>query len=351
MVIPSAGFGENIGSMEVQEKLNNISEEEKEILKELFVQMQEIDEMERETKRLDNEIESIKLDIESIDERIMNEEKLYDSNLLALKAVLSSYQRMGPGSYLEIVLSSDSLTNLIRRINILRDLSKNTESLLKTIDEGKAKLELEKENLNHNKTNLEDKYKELESSIKIKQDLVKIQEEYLESLQNDKDLYLERLDYISIIMDELKKTLGDFTRGFTKILNEGKFPVNAVKESITLKGIKGTIEEKTFNDIINSFDFMPKMEIRFKEGKIELNSPDKGLQMSGNFQIEDSQIIRFIPEEGTFLDMPLEKGTLDNLFEEGDFTLDFEPLIGKNILKAVDIFNGYMEVLVGIKLF
>ncbi len=351
ILLSSFVFAEEETELDLQEKLNNISQEEKEILQNLFIQMQEIEEMERETKRIEDEIKDLKKDIETIDQRILEEEASYDKNLLGLKGVLSSYQRMGPGTYLEIILSSTSVSNLIRRINILRDLSKNTEKLLKTIEESKARLEGERDNLNTSKANLEDKYLYIEKNIKIKQELVKEQEAYLESLQEDKELYLERLQYIGQVLDELKLTIGEFTKGFNRILSEGRFPTDAVKQSITLRGIKGTIEEITFNEIINSYDFMPNMKIRLEKDRIELSAPDKDLKMLGYFQVEDSQTIKFIPEEGSFLDMPLEKATLDDLFQEGAFSLNLEPIIGTNIIKEVDLFNGYMDLLVGIKLF
>ena len=47
----------------------------------------------------------------------------------------------------------------------------------------------------------------------------------------------------------------------------------------------------------------------------------------------------------------LKKGTIDKFFEEGDFILDIQPLIGRNVLKSVEIMDGYIELTVEIKLF
>lgn len=335
----------------IQESLDNITEEEKEILKHLFIQVQEIEEMERESKRIDEEIKSISIDIETLDLRIKKEEKDYKTNLDALEKVLKTYQKMGPGSYLDIILGSDSLTSLIRRINILRDLTKNTEGLLMTIEEKREKLMEEKANLDKSVELLGEKQKDLQESIGRRQALVKEQEDYLASLQSDREIYLERLQYVSIMMDELKKIVGEFTKGFTKIIEEGNFPESGIKQTLTLRGVKGTIEEQVFNDIINAYPWIPKMEIKFRDGEIELNAPDKGLLLAGNFAIEGGQILKFVPEKGSFLEMPLEKGTLEDLFEAGDFVLNLEPIIGGNIIKSVEIIEGYLEILVAIKLF
>lgn len=343
-------FGEESSALDIEEKLNSISKKEKEILEILFSQFQEIEELERENMRLKEEIDTSKEDIEDLEKKIFNAEEDYEKNLIALERVLKSYQRMGAGSYLEIILESSSLQDFLRRINILRDLSRNSKELLDNIERDKNNLEEEKEDLNTKLVELEEKQNTLENTLKKKQKLVKENEEYLESLAEDRSVYEERLEYISIIMDELKDIIGEFTVEFSKIVERGNFPRSAVKESITLKGIKGVIEEKTFNDIIGEQKNLPPMEFKFNEGIIEMNVPEKSLYLSGSFNIEDHRVLTFEPAEGRFLDMELEKGTIEELFKEGNFILNLEPLIGKSIVKSVEIKKGYLEVIVTVKL-
>lgn len=344
-------WAEEDQTSEIEERLTTISQEEKEILETLFAQVQEIEELERENKRLNVEIEKMKVVIESLEKKILNAEEGYEKNLVALEAILKSYQRMGAGSYLEIVLESESLQDFLRRVNILRDLTRNSKELLDSIERDKKNLEEEKIELDNKLDELEETQAFLIETIEKKQKVVKEKEDYLESLAEDRDLYEERLEYIDLIMKELKSIIGEFTVEFAKVLKEGKFPPNAVKESFTLKGIKGTIEEKTFNDIVKEQKNLPAMEFKFNEASMEMNVPEKQLYLSGIFNIEDDRILIFQPDEGTFFGMPLEKGTIEELFEEGDFALDLEPLIGKNIVKSVEIKKGYLELIVGIKLF
>ncbi len=344
-------LGEEASSLEIEEKLNSISKEEKEILEALFSQVQEIEELERENGRLNLEIEAMKDDIQALEKKILNAEEGYEKNLTALEAILKSYQRMGAGSYLEILVESEGLQDFLRRINILRDLSRNSKELLDNIERDKMNLEEEKKKLDDKLNALEEKQDSLIKAIENLHKLIREKEEYLDSLAEDRDIFEERLEYVSLIMKELRNIIGEFTVEFEKVVKEGSFPRSAVKETLTLKGIKGTIEEKTFNDIIGDQENLPPMEFKFKEGIIEMNVPEKHLYLSGNFHIEDDRVLTFQPQEGTFLDMPLEKGTIEDLFEEGNFVLDLEPLIGKAIVKLVEIKKGYLEILVGIKLF
>lgn len=336
---------------EIEEKLANISEEEKQILEYLFIQVQEIDEMEREKNRISEEIALMSKDIEELEDRIKNEEANYDKNLSGLEKILKSYQRMGPGSFLDIILDSNNLTDLIRRINIIRDLTRNTGQLLDKIEESKEKLLAEKNNLDEKLKELEAKEEVLKETLAKKQELVKEKEEYLDSLAEDKELYMERLEYISMIMDELKEIFADFTKEFSRIIAEGNFPQNAVKETITLRGIKGIIEEKTFNDIISAQEGLPQIEFKFTPGNIEMSAPEKSLVLVGKFIIIEDQVLKFEAEKGSFYGMPLEKGTIEGLFEEGYFVLNLQPLIGKSVIKSVEIMDGYIELLVALKLF
>lgn len=344
-------LGEKNSDMEIQKKLNSMSKEEREILETLFSQVQEIEELERENIKLKLEIKEMEKHTRDLEKRIFNAEEGYEKNLTALESILKSYQRMGAGSYLEIILESESIQDFLRRVNILKDLSRNSKNLLDAIEKDKNNLEEEKEELSIKLGELEEKQKLLEEVIEEKQELAKEKEEYLASLSKDREIYEERLGYVSLIMDELKIIMGEFTVGFAKVVKSGKFPRNAVKETITLRGIKGTIDEKTFNDIIKKQEELPPMEFKFNQGNLEMIVPEKDLYLSGHFNIVDDRILTFEPKGGTFLNMPLQKETIEELFEEGDFILDLEPLIGKNLVKSVEIKKGYLEILVTVKIF
>lgn len=344
-------LGEKETSMEIQDKLKTVPQEEKEILETLFSQMQEIEELERENKQLNRDIRGIKGDTRNLEKRIFNAEEGYEKNLVALEAILKSYQKMGAASYLEIVLESESLQDFLRRANLLRDISRNSKDLLQSIENNRANLEEEKRELSEKLVELEEKQNYLKETIEEKQKLAREQEEYLADLSEDRYVFEERLGYLSLIMEELKEIIGEFTSEFKNVVKTGRFPKDTVKESITLRGIKGTIDEKTFNEVIKEQENLPPMEFKFNTGNLEMIVPGKDLYISGNFNIVDDRVLSFQPTEGSFLDMPLQRGTIEELFERGDFVLDLEPLIGKSLVKSVEIKKGYLELIVSVKIF
>jgi len=98
---------------EMQEKMDAISSEEKEILQSLFAMTKEIEEQEREEKNIVIEIEAANIEIKKITQEIVNIENSYINKRDDLKQVLRSYQRNGPGSYIQIILESKNLTTFL----------------------------------------------------------------------------------------------------------------------------------------------------------------------------------------------------------------------------------------------
>ena len=80
--------------------------------------MQEIEGLERDYLAINKEIESLKIDVSDLEINIDKEEEKYNQNLIILEEILKSYQRMGPASYLEIILESKDISDFLRRINI-----------------------------------------------------------------------------------------------------------------------------------------------------------------------------------------------------------------------------------------
>lgn len=345
------GTGAEDPFAEVQEKLAGISIEEREVLKKLFVLAGEIKDMERAEMEIKQEIEIINQEVKDLEDTIAAEEMSYENRRTVLKQILRSYQKRGPGSYLEIILSSDNLATLLQRINTFRDLTRNTGELLSSLEESRTKLSQEKKKFTEQIVQIQGKQEALRKSMANKLQLIETQEAYLASLSGEKAFYQEYLTNLQKLLDELGSFFTEIAGEFSQIIKEGNLPPGALKTSITLRSIKGSIEEKTFNDIIKENPRLPEMIFSFHPGKIEMNIPQKNLLLVGNFVILDGKALKFEVKEGTFYGMPLEKGTLEELFREGHLVLDLKPLVGKNVLQSIEAFDGYLELKITPNLF
>lgn len=348
---PRTVSGEAEIFIDTQEKLDTITEAEKEVLGTLYSMEQDIQGLSREAEIVSNQIEVYKEEIQALEIEIQKEEDAYANNRDVLKEILQSYQRMGPGTFLEILLDSDSLITFMRRVNTLRDLTRNTGELMDTLDESKAKLAKEKEALLHKLSLLEEEQKQLQTILNSKMKLKDEKEIYLASLQEDRIYYEGFLKDITTAWEEIKPIFTEAAHEFSRLVEEGSLPPDALAVSFTALNIKGTIKEEAFNEVIMKNPQLPEMLFEFETGKIKLSVPKKSLVLFGNFIIEEVNTLKFVADEGSFYDMPLEKGSIEELFEEGYLVLMLKPLIGNSKIDTVQSNDGTLDLLINPDLF
>lgn len=331
---------------ELQEELAGISENEKKTLQSLFTLAQEMEIIEAEEKVIAQEIEKINEEIKELESAIADDEYSLAKKQEGLKQVLRSYQRMGPISFLEIVLNSDSLSSFLHRINTLRDLTRDTGVLLEQLESSKQQLNGAKKELTEKLALLELKHKQSKAAIDKKAELKNDMEEYLASLTVKKEYYQKQLADMQHVWKELKLLFSEAEKEFSGIIKEGNFPPDALKFDFSIFGIKAVLNEQSFNDIVSSQVDIAKMIFDFKTGKIEMELPDKKLKLSGKFIVTQGHILEFRAEEGVFYGMPLAAGTIEELFRENKMLLDLEPLLGSYSLQSVEIMEDYIKLTV-----
>jgi peptidoglycan hydrolase CwlO-like protein len=345
-VLPNRISGQARPVAEAQQKLKGISENEKSALEGLFILLQEIEEMDREQAEIEPEIQAMQVQIQDVQRRIEHRERDYDNQLDILKQVLVSYQRQGPASYLKILLSAEDLTSFLRSINIIRDLTRNTGGLLASLEEGKKKLTAEKKSLANSMALLEAKREEFGEALAKKLQLKEEQEAYLESLEGEREYYRGLLGDLQSMWDDIKILFSEIVGEFTKIIGDGKFPVQDLNLSFGFLTVKGTIHEKTLNDMLKEHSSLPEMIFHFYPGKTEIEVPEKHLILTGTFSVEKGSALKFEAEEGSFYGMELGPASIEELFRDGYLLIDFSGLMGDITLQSVKVYEGYMEFVV-----
>lgn len=333
---------------EVQDKLKGISEEERTILGNLFMLTQEIEGTEREEAKVTKDIEGLKVEIGTLENRIKNQQQDYDDKLEILELTLVSYQKSGPASYIETLLNAENLTSFLRSINIIRDFSRNVGELLDSVEKDKKKLSEEKDKLSKSVALQEEKKKSLQESLAKKQKLKKDQEAYLDSFKEKRGHYETQLNNLEQMWDEIKIVFSDIVGDFGKIVKGGSFPQKALNLKFNLPVVKGTIHEETFNDIFKKNSNLPEMIFHFYEDKIKIEVPEKHLVLDGTFIIQGKSVLKLKVKEGSFYGMPLESASIEELFRNGDLIIDIKDLAGDKLifdisLKSIKIMDGYLD--------
>jgi hypothetical protein len=182
----------------------------------------------------------------------------------------------------------------------------------------------------------------MDKDLQLKQD----KEKYLASLNEDREHYIEQLDNLDMVWNQLKLYFSNTSDEFLNIIKTGNIPADAVKTTFTFHGIEGLIDEKTFNDIVSKNPNLSDMVFRFHSNGVEISIPDKELVLTGTFDIRDGNIIRFVADGGSIYGIALEPETISELFKDGSMALDLKPLVGKSTLDSVEVSEGYLKFVI-----
>lgn len=333
---------------QVKEELEGITEEEIEVLTELFVLSQEIIETEQSIERITAEIESEAAKVVTLEEQIKQTEESYDNQLNILEQVLIYYQRSGPASYLEILLSADSLTDFLKTIHVMKDMSRNINDLLEDLEQSQQQLEEDKSRLEVQLAELQRKKEELQEPLQKKQELKEEQEVYLDSLQDKKELYREQLEMIEQTWEECKLLFPSIVSEITKIVNEGYLTTDDLGIVLSFTEIQGTLYADDLNYILEEYGDLPQVIFTFSDHKVVIEVPDTSLVLEGTFVLEGKTGMRLEIYSGSFYQLPLEQSSIEELFSAGNLVIDFKALAGDMLLidfemETLEIMDGYMD--------
>ena len=193
---------------EAQEKQEQLEAEKSETMKtveSLITQkssvQKEVDELESKISDLQTEISSRERDIEQKEEEYNEQEKLLDARIVAL-------YKSGDTSYLDVLLTSSSITDFLAKYYMAEELINYDKELMQSIKQQKSDIETEK-------TQLEADKKELDTSLAQTEQ----KKTSLKSLKNEKEDYVDQL---TAEEKEVQEEIEELEEENRKIANEIK---------------------------------------------------------------------------------------------------------------------------------
>lgn len=193
---------------EAQEKQEQLEAEKSETMKtveSLITQIssvqKEVDELESKISDLQTEISSRERDIEQKEEEYNEQEKLLDARIVAL-------YKSGDTSYLDVLLTSSSITDFLAKYYMAEELINYDKELMQSIKQQKTDIETEK-------TQLEADKKELDTSLAQTEQ----KKTSLKSLKNEKEDYVDQL---TAEEKEVQEEIEELEEENRKIANEIK---------------------------------------------------------------------------------------------------------------------------------
>lgn len=331
---------------EVEHQLLNISEEELALLETLFTLTQEIQGLESQEGVIQEQIELLKEQILQAQASIEENQGAFQQLQEKLEGVLKSYQRRGAASYLEILLKAEDLSDFLRRINLIRDLTRNTGALLKELESQQALLTAKEQELQGTMERLTQEEAQLAKARLEKEAMKASLEEQLAAMAAERDYYEEQLNRLQGEWTALKPLFTETMKTVNQMIEKGALPQEGVKMSLSLQGIKGTIPQEVFNQVVASVQDLPEILFSFQPQQVTITLPQQHLILEGKFSVIDGSILQFTPTGGSFYQLPLTTSALEELFSGESLSMNTKPLLGNYRLKSAIVVEGALELLV-----
>ena len=185
---------------------DQVSQEKNDVQKQVDELNSQISEYESQIANLDYKINDLNTQITDAQNKINEKQENYDKQQELLEKRLVATYEAGETSFLDVLLSSESLTDLISNYYYISQIADADISLMEKIDNEKKEIE-------EAKTTLENNKKELDNS-KVEKESKSVQ---LQTAKNEKSKYVSQLSQEE---QDLQKEIDELTRDNQQILND-----------------------------------------------------------------------------------------------------------------------------------
>lgn len=167
---------------ETEKELTNIKNEKSETLQQVEQITSQISEYQTQIDQLDSKISDLNTQISDEQEKLNEAQEDYTKQEELLENRLVATYEAGDTSYLDFILSSESITDLISNYYLVSEIATNDAELLDKIQKQKEEIESAKQKLENSK-------KELDTSKASKEGIAT----QLKSSKTEKDRYVDKL--------------------------------------------------------------------------------------------------------------------------------------------------------------
>ena len=140
---------------EAKDELEDIKKEKSQTLSEVESLIEQVSNYEDEIDSLNDQISGLQTKIKNVEKQIKEDEEEYKKQQTALDDRLVTMYENGDISYLDVLLSSESLTDFISKYYLVSELTTYDTDMLKQVEEEKKKIENEKTELESSKKSLD----------------------------------------------------------------------------------------------------------------------------------------------------------------------------------------------------
>ena len=214
---------------EQEQKLDEINTEKSETLSSVEQLSSQISSYESEIEQLNEQITSLEKQIKEAQEQIAKDEEQYKKDQEALNERLVTIYENGETSYLDVLLSSSSLTDFISGYYIVSELTAYDTEMLEKLEEEKQKIENEKNQMEAN-----------QEEVKTAKEAQQSKQEELKVAKAEKEKYFSELTEEEQKTQETIEELEETNKDIDKQIEAAQAAIEAAKKAAASKPNKGS---------------------------------------------------------------------------------------------------------------
>ena len=196
---------------EATTKLEIIKEDLSESLIQVQTLSQSIAEYQEQIDSLDGSINELQESITDLEERLVIAQEDYDKKKKAIDTRLLAMYESGQTKYLDVLLKSKSLSDLIGNYYILSVLTEYDTMFLEDINEQKENMIKNKETLENNKKEINAKREEKETTSIILQNSLTMKNNYMAKLTEEERQIEEAIEKYQEELNQIEKEIIEVT--------------------------------------------------------------------------------------------------------------------------------------------
>lgn len=216
---------------ETKEQLDEIKEEKSETMKQVQELTTQISQYQNQIDELDEKISGLNTQISEAEANLKKAQDDYTKQEELLQARLVATYEAGETSYLDFILSSASITDLISNYYLVTEVATSDAELLEQIEKQKKEIEEAKQTLENSKKELATSKASKQSAATQLQSSKKEKDTYVAKLNEDEKKTQAELEQLQADNDKIQKELKAAEERYKKELEELKKKQSAANNS------------------------------------------------------------------------------------------------------------------------
>lgn len=207
---------------EAKEELEEIKEEKSETMKQVENIAGQIDEYQSQIDELNTKISDLNTKISEAETNLKNAENDYTKQEKLLEARLVATYEAGETSYLDVLLSSEGVTDLISNYYLISEVATSDSEILDGIQKKKEEIENAKTTLENSKKELADSKQSKQSVASKLQETKKEKDSYVSKLSQDEKETQDKIDQLESDNKKIQNELAAAAARYQKQLEDLK---------------------------------------------------------------------------------------------------------------------------------